>query len=327
VSDRMMDEELADLAEEEAEGAAESIDDVDEYDDTPTAFDEDVGDEGDEFDLGEDEGDEMDAGDEDAYAEYDEGDVDEDWGEEEDYGDEGDEGDLEDAMALALGAEDTDEFFRRALGALRRVGRGVVRTARRAAPVVGRIARAAAPIARMIPLPWARAAGPILSLLGQLRAEGASEEEAMDAMAELAAYDESVLPVVAGLAARTVVGPRIARLPVAARRRIVRNIAGAARTLIRRRGPTAVRALPRVVRSVRRAAAVRRTPPIARPRIVQRTVQRVARQPGILRRLARPTAAARRRVRRVLRRGGAALRGGRRSFVVRRPIRITITAA
>jgi hypothetical protein len=35
VSDRMMDEELADLAEEEAEGAAESFADVDAYEDKP----------------------------------------------------------------------------------------------------------------------------------------------------------------------------------------------------------------------------------------------------------------------------------------------------
>jgi hypothetical protein len=320
----MMDEELADLAEEEAEGAAESFDDVDAYEDTPASFDEDAYDEGDDFDLGEDEGDEFD--DEDAFGEFDEGDVDEDFGDEEGYEDEADEGELEEAMALALGAEDTDEFFRRAFGALRRVGRGVARVARRAAPVVGRIARAAAPIARAIPLPWARAAGPLLNLLGQLRAEGASDEEALEAMSELAAYDESVLPVVGGLAARSVIGPRIARMSVAARRRIVRNIAGAARTLVRRRGPAAARALPRVVRSVRRAAAVRRTPPAARPRIVQRTVQRVARQPQILRRLARPTPAARQRVRRVIRRTG--IRGGRRrSFVVRRPMRITITAS
>jgi hypothetical protein len=65
----------------------------------------------------------------------------------------------------------------------------------------------------------------------------------MDAFAELAAYDESAIPVVAGLAARTLMRGRAAQLPMAARRQLVRGMATAARTLTRH-GPTAVRALP-----------------------------------------------------------------------------------
>jgi hypothetical protein len=230
-------------------------------------------------------------------------------------------------MAYALGAEDTDEFFRRALRGIRRVAGGVARTARRVAPVVGRIARAAAPIARMIPHPWARAAAPALSLLGRLRAEGASEEEAMDAFAELAAYDETARPIVAGLAARAAVRSRGAALPMAARRRLVRGMGAAARTLTRRR-PGAIRALPRIVRSVRRTAAVRRTPARAVPRVVRRTAARVARRPGMVRRLSRPAPGARRRVRAaVAGGGGGAMGGGGRCFTVRGPVRVSITPA
>jgi hypothetical protein len=233
-------------------------------------------------------------------------------------------------MAYALGAEDTDEFFRRAFRAVRRVARGAGRIARRVAPIVGRVARAAAPIARLIPHPYARAAAPVLGLLGRLRAEGATEEEALDAAAELAAYDESAIPIVAGLAARTVLRGRGATLPLAARRRLVHGMGVAARTLTRRRGPGAVRALPRIVRSVRRTAAVRRTPVRVAPGIVRRTAARVARNPRLARRLARPVPGARRRVRRAVRVVGglgAGVAGYPRSLTLRGPVRIQITSA
>ncbi len=246
----------------------------------------------------------------------------------EDYGDV-DEAELEEAMAYALGAEDTDEFFRRAFRALRRVGGGVLNVARRVAPVVGQIARTAAPIARMIPHPYARAAAPILGLLSNLRAEGASEEEAMDAFAELAAMDESAIPVIAGFAARTLLRGRGAAIPLAARRRLVHGMTSTARRLVRRSGPRAVRALPRIVRSVRRTAAVRRTPVRAMPRVVQRTAARVARRPGLVRRLSRPSPAARRRMRPLVRRGlvGRLGPGRGRSFTLRGPVRISISPA
>jgi hypothetical protein len=113
---------------------------------------------------------------------------------------------------------------------------------------------------------------------------------------------------------------RAANLPMAARRRVVHGMTVAARQL-QRRGPGAIRALPRIVRSVRRTAAVRRTPPRAMPRVVQRTAARVLRRPGLVRRLSRPSPAARRRVRAA---GGA---GGGRSFNMQGPIRITISGA
>ena len=64
---------------------------------------------------------------------------------------------FEEEMAYALGAEDSDEFFRR----LRRI-------ARRVAPVIGRVARVAAPILSRIPHPYAQVAGRIAGVAGRL---------------------------------------------------------------------------------------------------------------------------------------------------------------
>src|SRR5262245_60234018 len=99
---------------------------------------------------------------------------------------------FEDEMAYALGAEDSDEFFRR----LRRI-------ARRAAPVIGRIARVAAPILSRIPHPYAQVAGRVAGVAGRLLPQ--AEDDALDAFAELAAVNPRVIPLVAGIAARRVV--------------------------------------------------------------------------------------------------------------------------
>ena len=292
-------EDLAD----EAEGAADAFDDgFEEYDE----FDE--ADEGDEFD----EADELEASDVDAFDEFDEGDAemeaadlgDEDIDAYEDDSFEGDEDAFETGMAHALAAEDTDEFFRR-------VGRFI----RRAAPVVGRIARAAAPILRVIPHPIAQGAATAANLLGRLRFEGASEDEALEAMAELAARNPRVIPVVAGLAARTLVRRAGAAMPTAVRRQVVRNVARAAQTLVRSGGPARIRALPRVVRSVQRTAATRRTPPAVRPRVALNTARRVAASPRLARRLSRPLPRGRALVRRAL--AGGALRPGMRGPMMR----------
>jgi hypothetical protein len=250
-----------DLAYDEAEGAADAYDEFDEFDEGDE-FDEadeleaaDEFDEADEFDAAdEDEG--FDEADELEAAEFDEsGDIDA-------YDEDGFEDEaLETALATALAAEDTDEFFRRAGRALRRAARGAVRVARRAAPIVGRIARAATPILRVIPHPAARAAATAAQVLGRLRFEAASEDEALEAMAEYAARNPGAVPVVAGIAARS---------------------------LVRRLGPAAIRALPRVVRSVRRTAAARGTPPALRPCIALNTARRVAASTRLVRRLARP---------------------------------------
>jgi hypothetical protein len=134
-------------------------------------------------------------------------------------------------------------------------------------------------------------------------------------MAELAARNPRVIPVVAGIAARTLVRRAGAAMPTAARRQAVRNVARAAQTLVRSGGPARIRALPRVVRSVQRTAATRRTPPAVRPRVALNTARRVAASPRLARRLSRPLPRGRALVRRAL--AGGALRPGMRGPMMR----------
>lgn len=241
---------------------------------------------------------------------------------------------MDEALAFALAAEDSDEFFRRLARVARRVVRTAATVARRAAPIVGRVARAAAPILRVIPHPAAQIAGRVAGVLGQLRMEGASEEDALEAMSELAARNRAVAPIAAAVAARALMRQAAATAPAAARVRAVRQVRQAAQTLVNTRGPAAIRALPRVVRSVRRTAAVRRTPAQQRPQVALNTARRVAANPAMLRRLAQPLMRGRAIVARVMRGtgggalgvprcncGGAGRRG--RTFVVRGPVRIT----
>ena len=190
-----------DLAFEEAEGAAESYEATDELDE----FDE--FDEADEFDAA----DEMEAhGEAEEFDEFDAFDeLDET--EEEDGFEEGEE--IISLISRALSAEDSDEFFRRILRGLRGAARRVGRVARQAAPAVGQIARGAAPILGMIPHPYAQAAGRVANVVGRLMADGASEEEALEALSELAVRDRRALPIVAGLAVRSVARTALPQMP------------------------------------------------------------------------------------------------------------------
>ena len=54
-------------------------------------------------------------------------------------------------------------------------------------------------------------------------------------------------------------------------------------------GPNAIRALPKITRSVKRTAANRGTPASARPAVAARTASKVAQNPAILRRLSAPS--------------------------------------
>lgn len=282
--DRYDEEMFDELAMDGPEGAADSYDEYDEaegYDAGDAAEGYDEGDEADGFEA-----------------------MDEDDG----YEDEGDESDddLDQALAFALGAEDSDEFFRRLAQGLTRGARAVGRAAARAAPVVGQVARAVAPVASMIP-GYGTAIGGVANVLGQLLADEASEDEALDAFAELAVHNRRAVPVAAALATRTVLGPRAAQLPAAARRQAVRTVRRAANTLVQQGGPAAIRALAPAARSVRRTAVARRTPVQVRPRVLANTARRIARQGGGMQsNLTRPLPAGRQ----VLRRVGAAVRAG-----------------
>jgi hypothetical protein len=214
-----------------------------------------------------------------------------------------DEEAFEEGMAYALAAEDTDEFFRR-----------IARLARRAAPIIGRVARVAAPILSRIPHPYAQLAGRVAGVAGRLLPQAESEDEALDAFAELAVANPRAIPIVAGLAARTVVGRRGPMMSPTARRAAVRTVTRAAQTLVQRGGPRAIRALPRIARTVRRTAVARSTPPAARPQVVRRAAARVATTPRTVRRLSRPLPRGRRIARTAARVARTPMRGmlGRR---------------
>ncbi|MGH8263463.1 MAG: hypothetical protein ACRET4_08285 [Steroidobacteraceae bacterium] len=182
----------------------------------------------------------------------------------------------------ALGAEDEDEF-------LGKLFSGIKNIAKKVAPVIGKIGRAAAPILSAIPLPQAQLAGKLAGLAGKLRAEGGTVEDALEAVAEIAARDQRAIPVVAGLAARSVIKNRGASMPAAKRQKIAVTMHRAAKTLVANGGQKAIRAMPRITRSVKRTSAGSGTPPSVQPRIVARTAAKVAQNPALLRRLSAPS--------------------------------------
>lgn len=182
----------------------------------------------------------------------------------------------------ALGAEDEDEFFGKLFS-------GIKKIAQKAAPVLGGIARGAAPILSMIPHPAAQVASKIAGVVGKLRAEGGTVEDALEAVAEIAARDRRALPVVAGLAARSVIKNRGASMPAGMRQQVAATMNRAANNLVASGGSKAIRALPKITRSVKRTAAASGTPAAVQPRIVARTAAKVAQNPGLLKRLSTPS--------------------------------------
>lgn len=190
---------------------------------------------------------------------------------------------ISNSLGSMLGAEDEDEFFGKLLG-------GIKNIVKKAAPVLGKIARGAAPILSMIPHPAAQVASKVANVVGKLKAEGGSVEDALEAVAEIAVRDPRALPVVAGLAARSVLKDRGAAMSPSQRRQAAKSATSAAATLVRNGGPKAIRALPRIVKSVKRTAASKGTPPAMRPKVLARTAAKVAQRPALMRNLSRPSA-------------------------------------
>jgi hypothetical protein len=225
-------------------------------------------------------------------------------------------------LGQMLSSEEEDEFLGKLLS-------GAKTLLQKAAPVVGSIARGAAPILSMIPHPAAQMAGQVASVLSNLKAEGASVEDALEAVAEVAARDPRALPIVAGLAARSVVRNRGAALPPVQRQQIAKTITRAAKTLVQHGGPQAIRALPKITRSVKRTAGARGTGVTLQPRIVARTAAKVAQNPSLLRRLSVPSPRARSVLQRTvgIRNGDLSYGysgGGSRTFTIPGPATITI---
>lgn len=307
---------MDDLVDEAAEGPARSAYDAgDEFDE----FDElDAGDAGDEADdeflgriiggPGQALGGALGADEFEAFDEFGEGDSFEDYADVESF---------EDAVADALDAADSDEFLRR----LRRFAGRAIKVARRVGRGVGQVARVVGPIASMIPIPQAQAIGRIANIAGRLLADGADEFEAIDELVDNWDDDaiDAAAPVIAGLTIRRVM-PGVARLPRRARRQLVRSVSQATRTVVRRQGAPAARAVTRIVQGAQRAVRQRRLPVRAVPQAVRRASQRVAASPRAAQRLARP----------LVRAGGPGIvrgmvsRRSPRSFSLRGPVTITI---
>lgn len=267
------------------------MDDLFDAADSPTGMD--LGDGFEEFDAYEEGFDASDAYDAydslDAYEEgFDAYDAYEDYGEEygEDYGEEYSDA-LDDLVADALDAEDTEEFLRR----LGRIARRAVSVARSVGRGVGQVARVVAPIASAIPLPQAQAIGRIAGIAGRLLADGADDFELLDNLFDLAEEEgdiDAVAPVIAGLTLRTAM-PRAPRAPRPLRRQVVRSVTQATRTIARRRGVPAARAIPQVVRTAQRTAAQRRLPARQLPQAIRSTAAQVAASPQLTRRMAQTT--------------------------------------
>jgi hypothetical protein len=316
------DDLFEDLAFEAAEGEAEMEDEF-EMEDYADEF-EDEFEDGFEMEAYEDEDFFEDEGFE-AYDAY----------ESDAYEDYAAEDAMENAMAYALGAEEADEFFGKLVKGLKKVGGKVVRGIKKAAPVVGKIASGVSRVASLIPHPYAQAVGKVAGVVGKaanlaqkLRAEGASEEEALDAFAEMAAKDPRALPIVAGLTARTVLKGKGAQLSPMARKQVVKQMKAATNNLVAKQGLPAVRAMAKIAKTVKRNATAKGIPPATAVKVVRRTAAKVAKSPMLARKLSRPNPAAKRIVRAAGVGGG--LGGGAvapRSFVIPGPARITISAA
>ncbi len=273
----------------------DDFDDEDEFE--ASAFYEDEFDEFDEFDAA-DEYDEFDEFDEyDAFEDEDEA--------------------MDSVMAFALDSEDTDEFFKKLFRGVKKFAKKAVRVARKAAPVIGKIGRIAAPILSKIPLPQAQIAARVAKLAGRLRAEGASDEEILEAVAEVASKDRRALPIVAGLTAQTILKGKGQAMSFGSRKKVVKDMKKAAKVLVRKRGPKAVRALPKIVKSVKRTTARKGTPTKAKVNIVKNTAVKVAKSPTLVRKLAKPSVKAKIAAKKVVK---------DRSYTIPGPAKITVTA-
>jgi outer membrane protein OmpA-like peptidoglycan-associated protein len=176
---------------------------------------------------------------------------------------------LENVFAEAMQAQDTGEFFARA-------ERGV---------------RA---LARDDTLPGTRLDDLLRAFAARLRRyqdEGFGELEALADMANRFASEglAEAAPLLGGLAARALAGPLARRagapFPRPLRQQLVRSAQQSAQTLVRRRGPQALRALLPVVRRTQRAAMAQGLPGQALPAAMRRTTTIAMRNPALVQQL------------------------------------------
>jgi len=229
---------------------------------------------------------------------------------------------MEDAVADALAADDTDEFLRRLRNVARRAAQGAARVGRG----VGQAARVIAPIARAIPLPQAQAVGRIAGALGRVLFDGADEFDALDEVFDELEGDDAIdaaAPVVAGLALRSRM-PGIAQAPRHLRQQMVRSAAQATRRVAAQQGiPTARHALSGAVQRVQQAVRRRAISPRQAPQALRQLGQRAARNPRAARALAQQAQASAPAGRRAGR-GGCPHCGRTRNLRFRGPVHIAI---
>ena len=198
---------------------------------------------------------------------------------------------LKAAIAEALDAQGSEEFFARLLGSVgrlaarpaRRTGRHAVRGGRRGARPASQEGASGRTGTR-------GSLTEVMRRLGRYLAEGIDEHEALSDLADLFAEEglDEALPVLGGLAARTLLQSTSAgRIGAPLRRQLVASATQAARTLAGRAGPEALRALPRLAQSIGRTAGRREVRPAALPQALRRTAAQIASQPPLLARLMR----------------------------------------
>ena len=266
---------MDDLMYDEAEGLSE-MDYVDEFDDEYDEYDE--FDSYDEFD------DEFD----DEYDEYDE--FDDEYNEYDEFDDAYDDSDLMDMMADivadALDAEDTDEFFKKLWRKAKRFGRKAIGVARKVGRGIGKVSRIAAPWLKRIPLPWTQALGRIAGITGRLMADGADEFEAINVFADYADYDDldAAIPVIAGLTIRKTV-PGIKYKPKSVRKKLVKAVSKATKKVVSRQGPKAAKAMPKVVQTAKKVSKQTGQP---LTKAIAKTATKVSKSPTTTRKMALP---------------------------------------
>lgn len=241
----------------------------------------------------------------------------------------------EEAVADALDAEDSDEFLRRLISGIRVVADQVGRVARGVQDVAGGIAGAGAQRGRRggkHRTGGAMGRGSLqllLPILQQHAAQGANEMSLFEDMADWFEQEnpDEALPILAGVAARAALRPLSqgsgAIAEQAVRRQILRGATQAARNLVSRQGPQAVRALRPIATSVGRVAVRKGIEPAALPGAIRQAAARVAAEPALARRLSQP---AMRTDRSVVPRSRLSISGGGvpRRFVVNGPVEIII---
>lgn len=245
-----------------------------------------------------------------------------DWADDDFYDDFDDESDdaLDEAVAYALMAEDSDEFFKRLARGLKKVGSTIGKGIKAAAPIVGTLAPLVPGIGTAI--------GAGAQLVNALSFEAESETEALEIAAEVAKKAPgAALPVVVGLTAKKIVGKRGPAMSKPARKKVAKDVRQAVKTMVKKQGTKGAQAMAQIAKQVNAAAKSKPTSPPKKAAVVKRVATKTAKSTAMTRSLSkRASTGAKMKARKVAKKS-ATLGGGvdSHSIVIKRPSRITIT--